>query len=396
MRIVFVVDSWSQGNGCIVATHRLVHELKGRGHDIAIVCTKGKESVNYDGDVYHVGGFYLPGMKEAMVTMDFQFAKGDKKVLKQAFEGADLIQIQLPYFVCPPVVRLANKMNIPVLGACHVQSQNMTGAMGKDSKMLDFFFNTWFNYNLFNRVDAVHCPSAFAADLIKSKGSKAHYRVVSNGIPHEFVPMQSPQRPDFFEDKFVLINVGRHTFEKKQEMMIDAVLNSKYKDDIKLLICGKGETTEHLRERGEELPVEPFIEYITEEEKLLYLNTADMYLHASVVELESLSCLEAIGCGLPCLIDDAPNSATSQFAMDDRFLFASDNLAELTEKIDYWYENRDTLPTVREDILEMATHYRMDHCIDSMEELYSDMIAYNNGDTSVFTKGEKKICYYEG
>ena len=110
------------------------------------------------------------------------------------------------------------------MGACHVQSQNMTGAMGKDNKSMDKFFNSWFNYELFNRVDAIHCPSEFAADLIKSKGSNSHFRVISNGIPREFVPMENPERPDSFGDYFVLMNVGRHAMEKNQETIIDAVL----------------------------------------------------------------------------------------------------------------------------------------------------------------------------
>ena len=87
------------------------------------------------------------------------------------------------------------------------------------------------------------------------------------------------------------MNVGRHALEKRQELMIDGVLNSKYKDNIQLLLCGKGEDSEKLRERGKELPVEPLVDYVSMEDKLTYLNTADMYLQSSVIELESLSCL---------------------------------------------------------------------------------------------------------
>ena len=166
-------------------------------------------------------------------------------------------------------------------------------------------FNTWFNFQLFNRVPAIHCPSQHAAELLKSKGAKAHLRVVSNGIPREFVPMDNAKRPDFFGDKFVILNIGRHAMEKRQESIIDAVLQSKYKDRIKLLLCGRGEDTKKLIERGKELPVEPLIKYISEEEKHLYYNTADLYVHASGVELESRTCLEAVGTGMPCLIEDS-------------------------------------------------------------------------------------------
>ena len=50
------------------------------------------------------------------------------------------------------------------------------------------------------------------------------------------------------------------------------------------------------------------------------------------VELESRTCLEAVGSGTPCLIEDAPHSASSQFALDDRFLFSSNGRDEMTER----------------------------------------------------------------
>jgi len=387
MRIVFVIDSWNPGNGCIVATHRLVEELQERGHDIALVTTPGPSASEFEGDVFEVPGFYLPGVKQSMINMNFKFGKGVKQVYRKAFKGADLVQIQLPYFMAANAVKVAREMDVPVMGACHIQSQNMTGAMGKDNKILDLFFNSWFNFELFKRVNDIHCPSSFAADLIKSKGSNARFRVVSNGIPREYVPMEGLERPESFGDKFVLVNVGRFALEKRQGLMIEAVKRSKYKDNIQLLICGKGENEEALRRAGAELPIAPQIKYISDEEKMLYLNTADMYLHSSLIELESLSCLEAIGCGLPCLIGNSPNSAASQFALNEKFIFEMDDADDLARKIDYWYENREELQIIRKEVLEMAEKYRMDRSVSAMEELYQDII--NNEKGSVPAENKK-------
>ena len=128
-------------------------------------------------------------------------------------------------------------------------------------------------------------------------------------------------------------------------------------------------------ELGADLPVKPLIEYVSQEDKLLYLNTADMYLHASVVELESLSCLEAIGCGLPCLIGDSPNSAAPMFAHDENFIFEMDNARDLAARIDYWYENREQLKELKKDTLFLAERFRFDHCVDEMESFYKDIIS---------------------
>ena len=231
MKIVIVIDSWNKGNGGVVVTHTLVNELKLRGHEVSLVTTAGEEVSKYTGTVNEVSGFYIPGIKESLKSMGFCFGVGKKKVFRKAYKDADLVHVIFPFFMARNAVRVAKKMKIPVMGACHIQSQNLTGAMGKDSKVMDWFFNHWFNYQLFNRVKAIHCPSELAADLLRSKGTRSHFRVISNGIPREFFPMENAKRPDFFGDKFVIINIGRHAMEKKQETIIDAVLKSKYKDN---------------------------------------------------------------------------------------------------------------------------------------------------------------------
>ena len=371
MKIVIVVDSWGEGNGGVVCTKRLVKGLTKRGHNITIVTT-GK----YVGDFYSIPGFYLPFIRESLKNMGFLFGIGKKNILIKAFEGADLVQIQFPFFLARNAVKIAEKMGIPVIGACHVQPQNVIASLGvKDHPLMEKIIYSFFNYFLFKQVDAIHCPSTFAADMLRDHGSKADFRVISNGIPNAYHHVDY-SRPDWFGDHFVVMNVGRHANEKRQELLIEGVLKSKYKDKIQLLLCGKGSNTEKLKKHGAALPLKPLIEYVSEEDKLLYLNTSDMYIHSSLVELESLSCLEAIGCGLPCLIGNSPHSAATQFALDDRFIFEMDNADALAAKIDYWYERRELLREMKQEILQMAEQYRFDKCIDDMESFYKEIHEY--------------------
>lgn len=364
---MIVIDSWAEGNGANVATKRMVEDLESRGHKITVVTTGEQE-----GDFYIVPGFYFPTVRESMENMDFLFGKGDKKILRKAYEGADPVQIQFPFFMARNAVKIAREMGIPGLGSYHIQPQNIISAMGKESALLEKMFYALFNYCLFKQVDTIHCPSKFAADMLIGHGSKAEMKIISNGIPDAYKPALC-DRPHRFKDHFIIMNVGRHAMEKRQELLIDGVLKSKYKDKIQLLLCGKGEDSEKLRERGRELPNRPMVEYVSMDDKLLYLNTADLYLHSSVVELESLSCLEAIGCGLPCLIGNSPYSAAPQFALDDRFIFEMDNADDLAAKIDYLYEEREMLKNLKKNILQMADKYRFDKCMDQMEVLHREL-----------------------
>jgi len=160
-------------------------------------------------------------------------------------------------------------------------------------------------------------------------------------------------------------------------LLIEGVKRSKYATNIQLILAGRGERTEEIKTRGKELPVEPFIKYISFEDKLRYLNTADMFLHGSIVELESLSCLEAIGCGLPCMVSDSKYSAARQFSLDERFLFKSDDPDDLAGKIDYWYEHRDELRSaaLKNKVLTNAENYRFDKAVNQYESFIKEVIS---------------------
>jgi len=367
MKIAIVIDAYNRGNGGCIATMRMVEGLKKRGHEFTIVATKSVEEERF----YQVKGFYAPGTKEAQGEMDFMFGIPQKHVLREAFADVDLVQIQFPFYLGYGAANVAKEMGKHVMAACHVQPQNIIAAMGKENKFAEKMLHKLFNFLLFNRVPLVQCPSQFAANMLWEHGSNAALRVVSNGIPAQYVAGQY-ERPDFYDDNLVLMNVGRHALEKRQSLLIEGVKRCKYADKILLMLCGRGELSEELVRLGSELPVKPLIRYVTQEEKMQYLNTADMYVHGSIVELESLSSLEAVGCGLPCLIGDSRYSAASQFAMDERFLFGSDDAGDLAAKLDYWYENKEELRASRGKVLEMAEQYRFERSLDLMEAIYEE------------------------
>ncbi len=368
MKIVIVIDTFHGGNGGCVATKRLADGLRGRGHQVTVV---GAGAGGGDEGFVQVKGTYLPFIRESLEKMDFLFGVPEKKILKEAFADADIVQIQFPFYLGYGAAKLAKAMNKTVVGAFHVQPQNIIAALGKESVLFEKVLTWFFNFFLLNRAPVIQCPSKFAADLLARTGCKKPTRVVSNGITGDYVPGKYP-KPESFSEKMVLVNVGRHALEKRQTLLIEGVRRSKYAERIQLLLCGNGELSSKLVREGRQLPVQPLVRYVTHEEKLQYLNTADLYVHGSVVELESLSCLEAIGCGLPCLIADSPHSAAPQFALDDRFKFKLDDADDLAAKINYWYENRMELRGLRDKTLEMAKQYRFERSLDLMEALYEE------------------------
>ncbi|MBL6949189.1 MAG: glycosyltransferase [Bacteroidales bacterium] len=373
LHIVFAIDSYNDGNGGTIATKRLIGELRKRGHKVSIISAIHEDPS--DPNFYQIPGFVLPGTEASQENMKFLFGRNDKKVYEKAMKDADIVQVQFPFLMAKGAVKAAKRLGKPVVGAFHVQPQNIMAAMAKTSKLLEWTLWFFFKFFLFKRVDTITCPSQFAADLLKSEGIKAKMFPISNGIPIEYVAGEY-ERPEWFGDNLVLLNIGRHAYEKRQLLLIEGVKRSKYASHIQLILAGRGERTEELKVKAKELPLEPFIGYISFEDKLRYLNTADLFLHGSIVELESLSCLEAIGCGLPCLVSDSEYSAAPQFALDDRFLFTSDDPDHLAERLNYWYEHLDELrsDTLKEKVLEEAATYRIDKAVDDYEEFINRVV----------------------
>jgi len=372
MNIVIAIDSYNDANGGTIATKRLVGELRKRGHKVSIISAVHEDPS--DPDFYPVPGFVLPGTEASQENMKFLFGRNDRKTYKKAMKDADIVQVQFPFLMAKGAVKAAKKMGKPVVGAFHVQPQNIMAAMGKTSKLLERTLWAFFNYFLFKRVNVITCPSVFAANMLKSKGIHARMFPVSNGIPGEYYRDTCP-RPEWFGDKLVLLNIGRHAYEKRQLLLIESLKRSTYASHIQLILAGRGERTEEMKAKAKELPVNPVIRYISAEDKFTYLNTADLFVHSSIVELESLSCLEAIGCGLPCLVSDSKYSAASQFALDERFLFKSDDPESLAAKIDYWYENREELRSaiMREKVLKEAERYRFEKAVDDYESFIREV-----------------------
>ncbi len=83
--------------------------------------------------------------------------------------------------------------------------------------------------------------------------------------------------------------------------------------------------------------------YISQKDLPRYYNMADLYISPSHVDGSSVSLMEAMGCGLPCLVSDIP--ANKEWVSDDEngWLFPDGNAEALAEKILLAAQKRDTL-----------------------------------------------------
>ena len=96
---------------------------------------------------------------------------------------------------------------------------------------------------------------------------------------------------------------------------------------------------------------------------------ADLYVHPAEIEIEAISCLEAIACGKVPLIADSPRSATRYFALTEKNLFHYNDPANLAEKMDWWLEHPQERQQCSKDYLGYARQFDFDVCMRAMEQL---------------------------
>ena len=113
------------------------------------------------------------------------------------------------------------------------------------------------------------------------------------------------------------------------------------------------------------------------------LNYSDMYVHPAEIELEGISCLEAIACGKLTIVSDSKLSATKEFAIDDKCIFKCRNPKDLARVIDYWIDHPEEAKEYEQKYLDSAKVFNQDECMKKMEEMMLEVISERKGEEKV-------------
>ena len=263
----------------------------------------------------------------------------------------------------------------------HLQPETITYTFGVGkSKYANAALYQYFNRSFYNRFRYIHCPSSMIAGELMRYGYTAHCRVISNGVSEQFRP-RDVSRPLSFQNKYVVLVVGRLSAEKRQDVVIKAVRSSKYANRIQLVFAGRGPKEKKYKKLGKGLPNTPLLEFYPQEELIQLFNACDLYVHASDAEIEGIACMEATACGAVPVISDSDLSATKSFALHPNSLFRAGDAQSLAEKLDYWIENPQEKAEMSWLYVQRAEQMRVSRCAEEMEALYKDVIAdyWSNG-----------------
>lgn len=368
MKILIVLESYDgASNGNTISARTLAGRLMDRGHEVRIAAAGESRD-----DKWGFGEFHLPIFDKLVTAQGFVFGRPDRKKMEEAVHWADVVHVMMPFPLGKLAVKIAKRDNIPCTGAFHIQPENIWFSVGLGNCMPLVNFTYWFaNRYIFRYFNCIHCPSRMIKNMLQEHGYKSELRVISNGIPPMFHYNKLP-KSDEFAGKILIIMTARLSREKRQDVLIEAIRKSKYSEKIQLVLAGQGPMKEAYEKRGSTLPNPVIMKFLPREKLLELLWMADLYAHSSDIDIESISCMEAIASGLVPVISDSKRSAASQFALDERSLFKSGDSADMAAKIDWWIEHEQERKKMEYAYAEEAKKYALEPCIDEMLDMFAD------------------------
>jgi len=372
MTITVVTDVLGQANnGTTIAAMHLISYLTHQGHNVRVLCPDAdkKGTANY----YVVPTLNLGIFQPLVDHNGVSLAKGDKMTVARALHDADEVHIMMPFALGRKAARLCAELGIPVSAGFHVQAENVTAHffnwMGNTAINRAVYRNFWGHF--YKNIDAIHYPTEFIHEEFESviKRNTPAY-VISNGVNASFVHKDVVRTPEL-KGKFVILCTGRLSKEKRQGLLIKAAKLSKYSDEIQLLFAGEGPRLGELQRlaRSVNLKNPPLFSFYTREGLVDAINMCDLYVHTSEIEIEAISCLEAICCGLVPVINDSKKSATRYFALDEKNLFNLNDPQDLADKIDYWHDHPEEKAARSAAYHSYCGQFNFDHCMEEMEEM---------------------------
>ena len=367
MKITMICDVLGEANnGTTLAALNLITHLRSKGHDLTVVSPDADRSGHGFVTVPQLNLGCL--LNHVLEKNGVRLAKADKSVLREAIRDADVVHLLTPLPLAAAALRIARQWKIPVTASFHCQAENVTAHLG----LMNFPLANAITYRMFYRsvyryCDAVHYPTAFIRDVFeKSVGHSTPAWVISNGVNDMFVPPEVPRQPQL---PFTIVCCGRYSREKAQYQLIRAVGKSAHREQIRVIFAGTGPFEKYLHFLAKRKRIHAEFAFFERSRLVQVLQTADLYVHTALVEIEAIACTEAICCGLVPVICDSPRSATRLFAQGEHTLFTMRDSASLCAQIDYWFEHPQQRAARSASYAKKKKKFSQKECMEQMEHM---------------------------
>lgn len=234
MKILFVMDEYfAKNNGMSISAQRFARELRLRGHQVRVLAGNANGTPDFPLEEYVIPVFDGLIKKQGMT-----FAKAENDVIRRAVSWADVVYIESPFVVAARAAKEAARQGKACTGGFHLYPENITSSLHLVwSTPVNNAIFRGFRKHVYQYCSDIHCPTQYVEQRLVKHGYDARLHVISNGVPREFA-VRKIEKPAEYQDKFVVLCVGRYSVEKRQDLLIRAVRESGRAEDIQLIFAG--------------------------------------------------------------------------------------------------------------------------------------------------------------
>ena len=236
----------------------------------------------------------------------------------------------------------------------------------------------------YKKADKILAGSTYTLNLVKELFSISDKRIelfYENGISQDF--LQSAKAAKKEGDQINLLFVGRLVPYKCPDILLESIgkLDPAIQSKIHLTIVGDGSEKNSLENRVKELnlgEIVSFAGWVTQQETLDYYKKADIFCFPSVREFGGAVVLEAMACGLPCIV--ANNGGIGEYVTEETGFKIEPNsreylTQELTKKIKILVEDDQLRESMSAKSIEKAKEFEWDNKAIKTVEIYEKMLA---------------------
>jgi glycosyltransferase involved in cell wall biosynthesis len=236
----------------------------------------------------------------------------------------------------------------------------------------------------YKKADKILAGSTYTLNLVKDLFSISDQRIelfYENGISQDFLMSAKPAKKE--GDKINLLFVGRLVPYKCPDILVESIgkLDPAIQSKIHLTIVGDGSEKNSLENRVKELnlgEIVSFAGWVNQQETLDYYRKADIFCFPSVREFGGAVVIEAMACGLPCIV--ANNGGIGEYVTEETGFKIEPNsreylTQELTKKIEILVEDDKLRESMSAKSIERAKEFEWDNKAIKIVEIYEKMLA---------------------
>lgn len=223
----------------------------------------------------------------------------------------DIIHSHQPYSLGNEALRLAKKLNIPLVFTYHIRYEDYCHYIPFVPKSISQKYIKKITTNYSNKCDVVIAPSTAIKKLLIDHQIRSPISIIPSGIDIDNFAKDAGQREKIREKYQIkngdvaLVTACRLTEEKNVKFLVESFNKIKKScHNAKFIIVGDGAVKKDLEKMVKGFGIESdviFTGLVNKEEIVSLYQESDIFVFASLTETQGLVAVEAMASGLPVI-----------------------------------------------------------------------------------------------